>query len=168
LGQKMLAVVLFVVTLSTIIPTNHGCSFSPAKSVREPCRSDLSGYHVERLSSSRSTLRYPYWGSYGKNERRVWVITTPPPFTLVFDRMDTEKKYDYVSILWACGVCTACRFGRYTGTDKGKPIYVESSNCQPTVEFKSDGSVQKSGFQMRIIKGYATCFNGMCSTWGIW
>jgi len=142
MGDKLMAVVLFSVTLFSIIPFNHCSSWWDHGHL---CYSDnFPGFHVEHVHGSTTIELSPY----GNNERRVWDIHPTPPFRVEFDYLDLERTHDYVEVN---GVV------KYTGTNKPYTRYVQKNRWsgEPPcvlVKFVSDHSVTKSGFRFRVIQ----------------
>jgi len=138
-----MAVVLFIVTLCSIIPFSHGSRVMVryrANSMTGKCFTGrYPGFHAEHVHGYTTIQRSPY----GNNERRVWDIHPTPPFRVVFDYLDLERGHDYVEIDGQ----------RFSGTSKPDIQYVYSTGKCVIVKFVSDHSVTKSGFRFRVIQG---------------
>jgi len=145
MGDKLMAVVLFIVTLCSMIPFNLGSIPLPPARWSPKCGAEnFPGFHNEHVHGYNTIQRSPYYN----NERRVWDIHPTPPFRVVFDYLDLERTHDYVEVNGM----------RYTGRTKPHTQYVHQNrrSWQPfcvIVKFVSDHSVTKSGFRFRVIQG---------------
>jgi len=153
--RTMLVVLLLAATLCSIIPTNHAAVWTDGKgcswySTYLPCEGPRCTPYGAAI-----TRQHPRSGSsYSNNECTGWYINTTPPYRLVFDRFDTEDGYDYVEI----------NGQRYSGSNIPSPLCITQTGLNGLeVTFKSDGSVTKSGFKFRTIKG--NCNNRGTSGW---
>jgi len=139
MGDKLMVVVLFIVTLCSIIPFNLGSN--PVRWFPKCGVENFPGFHNEHVHGYNTIQRSPY----GNNERRVWDIHPTPPFRVEFDYLDLERTHDYVEVNGL----------RYSGTSKPPTQYVykNSRTLCVIVKFVSDHSVTKSGFRFRVIQG---------------
>jgi len=142
IADKMMTLVLILVTLCT--PCAPSFPSTMQASIR--CTTPHGFNTVHQVTGE--TIAHPRSGLiYGANERVAWVINTRLPYRLKWEKMDTESSYDFVVIGGK----------KYSGKDL--PATLDITKDCLTVKFESDGSEQKSGFKLRILKG---------SNWGSW
>uniref|UniRef100_A0A8C5FRN7 Metalloendopeptidase n=1 Tax=Gadus morhua TaxID=8049 RepID=A0A8C5FRN7_GADMO len=129
------------------------------------CETACGGFITE-LNGSLSTPGWPR--EYPPNKNCVWQLVAPAQYciTLVFDAFETEGnhvcKYDYVEVSSGRGPADSRLHGRYCGSDTPERITSTLNNLR--VEFRSDNTVAKAGFQARFFSDKDECSheNGGC------
>ncbi|XP_049517566.1 uncharacterized protein LOC119442353 [Dermacentor silvarum] len=110
---------------------------------------DACGGRIEALSGTITSPSFPNW--YPPSMNCIWEIVKPSiqyPTTLKFTEFSLERNkdcdYDYVEILSVMDNGTSWNHGRFCD-DSLPPIIISKGNTL-RIEFKSDASVQHSGF----------------------
>ncbi|CAL8321576.1 unnamed protein product [Lota lota] len=147
---------------------SYTCACDPGyELVSDGRRCDTAcGGFITELNGSLSTPGWPK--EYPPNKNCVWQLVAPAQYciTLVFDAFETEGnhvcKYDYVEVSSGLSPADSRLHGRFCGSDTPETITSQLNNLR--VEFRSDNTVSKTGFQARFFSDKDECSheNGGC------
>uniref|UniRef100_A0A8C5RZR5 CUB domain-containing protein n=1 Tax=Laticauda laticaudata TaxID=8630 RepID=A0A8C5RZR5_LATLA len=112
------------------------------------------------LTKLNGSITSPGWPKeYPPNKNCIWQLVAPTQYriSLLFDYFETEGndvcKYDFVEV--RSGLTSEAKLhGKFCGAEKPEVITSQYNNMR--IEFKSDNTVSKKGFQAHFFSGRAT------------
>ncbi|KAJ7379470.1 Bone morphogenetic protein 1 [Desmophyllum pertusum] len=120
----------------------------------------VCGGNIDNPQGTIQSPKYPEW--YPSNKKCTWTISLPENFRVgvrfvAFD-IESHSKclYDYLQIYDGPNDSSSV-IGRYCG--KSLPTELKSNSSQMTIQFSSDGTINKPGFYLNFFSETDECRN---------
>uniref|UniRef100_A0A670Z1M6 Metalloendopeptidase n=1 Tax=Pseudonaja textilis TaxID=8673 RepID=A0A670Z1M6_PSETE len=138
---------------------SYKCACEPGYELapdKRKCEAACGGF----LTKLNGSITSPGWPKeYPPNKNCIWQLVAPTQYriSLLFDYFETEGndvcKYDFVEV--RSGLTSEAKLhGKFCGAEKPEVITSQYNNMR--IEFKSDNTVSKKGFQAHFFSGRAT------------
>uniref|UniRef100_A0A670ZEH4 Metalloendopeptidase n=1 Tax=Pseudonaja textilis TaxID=8673 RepID=A0A670ZEH4_PSETE len=146
---------------------SYKCACEPGYELapdKRKCEAACGGF----LTKLNGSITSPGWPKeYPPNKNCIWQLVAPTQYriSLLFDYFETEGndvcKYDFVEV--RSGLTSEAKLhGKFCGAEKPEVITSQYNNMR--IEFKSDNTVSKKGFQAHFFSDKDECSkdNGGC------